>query len=287
MNSGARLDQYLDQLRLRLRREIYTRATAAVAVAALGITALAVWLLARAGFPSPFVLAARLTLLLALVVIALFALWPPLRRLRQEDGAKEFERRLPDQGGRIDTWLDGKRRVAAGGDSPLLELLAEDAVTVADRHPLVEVLPRRRVLVPGAVAAAGVLALLGLLFLGSTYWGPGARHLWFGQSLPAATLAAASTIAVTPGDVAVRRNQDLAIAAAVTGLRPGAATLHVRYGDGGKWKNRPCNAMRRESSFTRCTHCGSRPPITCRPATCAASSIWPAWSNHRASRTSS
>ncbi|MEP7312749.1 MAG: hypothetical protein ABI859_09200, partial [Pseudomonadota bacterium] len=239
MNAGVRLDQYLEQLRLRLRREIYARATAAVVLTALAITAVAVWLLTRAGFPAPAVLGTRLGLVLAVVAIALLTVWRPLRRLRIEDGAREFERHLPDQGGRIETWLDGKRRLAAGEASPLLELLAEDAATVADRHPLVEVLPRKRLLIPGAMAAAGVLALLGLLFLGTAYWGPGARHLWFGQSLPAATLAAASSIAVTPGDVAVRRNQDLAIAAAVTGSRPGAATLHVRYGEDGKWEESP------------------------------------------------
>ena len=202
-------------------------------------TVLAVgWLLSR-GFPSAQVAALRTVLLVAVLATAV-ALWlPPYLRLRRGAGAAELERRLPEQGGRIDTLLDSLRRQREGEPgSPLVECLAADAESVANARPLAESLPQRLRVVPAAIAAVAFAGLIGLATFGPSRWSAGARHLWLGQSLPAPALEAARSLEVRPGNATVRRNQDLKVSASLRGVRAGEAKLHVRYADG-EWEEAP------------------------------------------------
>ena len=58
---------------------------------------------------------------------------PTWQRLRRNEGARELERRLPGQDGRIDTILDAQRRARAGEPtSPLTELLAGELFRAAN-----------------------------------------------------------------------------------------------------------------------------------------------------------
>jgi hypothetical protein len=124
------------------------------------------------------------------------------------------------------------------GEAPfLLELLADDAARIAEAEPLSRSIPTKRLAIPAAVAGVAFASLVGLLFIGGSV-GEGARHLWLGKLPTASRIAvAAGGIAVRPGDVSVRRNQDLAISALVAG---GArdAQLHVKFGDG-DWETAP------------------------------------------------
>ena len=129
--AGERLDSYLRELRRRISLLIYTRAAAVSVVIVLLITCSAVVLLSRTGFPSYLTIAARVVLGLALVTSAIVLVWLPLRKLRAGHGAADFERRLPAQQGRIQTWLDIRRREALGESTPFAELLAEDAIKAA------------------------------------------------------------------------------------------------------------------------------------------------------------
>src|SRR5690349_6179672 len=131
MTSRERLERYLSTLRSRLRKLIFVQASAAAALGALAITCLAVWLFNRAEFASSIAISARVALVVLLALVAVLLLWLPLRRLAQDDGSRVFEQRLPEERGRIQTYLDNKRREANGGASPLLELLAADAANIA------------------------------------------------------------------------------------------------------------------------------------------------------------
>jgi hypothetical protein len=84
------------------------------------------------------------------------------------------------------------------------------------------------------------VALIGVFFLSGSL-GDGARHLWLGRLPTANRIAVAEGgIAVRPGDVSVRRNQDLPISAIVAGGRRDAQ-VHVRFGNG-QWEVAPMTA---------------------------------------------
>lgn len=243
----ARLEGYLDSLRRRIRTLIYVRAAAALAAGALLITAVAVWALNRSGFPSHFAVTGRLSLLALAVLVAIMLLWRPLRRLRMNDGADEFEHRLPAQRGRIETWLDIRRREARGDESPLADLLAGDAVALTDATPVRDVIPTPHVWAATAVALGAALVLLLLLIAGPAYWGYGSRHLLMGAALPR-TAVPLRQVTVSPGDITVRRNSDLAIRASIQGFTPDQTQVFVRFDDEQLWQAAPMQAIRNGES---------------------------------------
>jgi hypothetical protein len=227
MSPRERLEHYLDALRARIRALIYARAAAAGALGVIVLTATWVWMLNRDGFPSPLAATGRVLILAMLVAVAVALIWLPLRNLNRKDGADEIERRLPAQNGRIQTYLDMRRRAAEGIDSPLVDLLAGDAATLAETTPVREVIPNPRIWTGSGIAAGAVALLLFVLVAGPAYWGYGARHLLLGMSLPRDAVPLRRVV-VTPGDATVRRNSDLAIRAAIEGFRPDAASVFVR-----------------------------------------------------------
>lgn len=238
MNPRERLDQYLDALRARIRTHIYARAAAAGAVGVVVLTATWVWMLNRDGFPSPLAATGRLLILVLLAVVATALVWLPLRKLKRNAGADELESRLPAQQGRIQTYLDMRRRQAEGMDSPLVDLLAGDAATRAESTPVHEVIPNPRIWTPGALAAAAVLVLLLALVAGPAHWGYGTRHFLLGMSLPRDAVPLRK-VTVIPGDATVRRNSDLSIRASIEGFRPDAASVFVKYDGEPEWQRAP------------------------------------------------
>jgi hypothetical protein len=239
MSALARFERYLDEARALLRREALARTGAGVAAVAAVVTVLGVgWLLSR-GFPPGQVVALRVLLVVLVLATAAALLLPAWLRLRRDQGARELERRLPGQDGRIETIIDTLRRQRAGEPtSPLSELLAADAERIATVRPLEEVLPVRLRAIPLAIAAFALLGLIGVMAFGPQGFGAGARHLWLGQTLPAPALAAARSLQVKPGNATVRRNQDLTVSAQIKGIRAGEAKLFLRYAEG-EWEEAP------------------------------------------------
>src|SRR6185436_13651575 len=193
------------------------------------------------GFPDAVAVSARLVLAALFAVVAVVLLWLPLRRLRRDDGAQIFEQRLPEERGRIQTYLDSKRREERGIASPLIELLAADAASIAEKTPPGEVVSSRRLLIGSAVAALSIAALALLLTFGPAYWGFGSRHLLLGAELPKEAITL-KRIVVTPGDATVRRNSDVSIRAAVEGFIPERAQVFVRFADQPLWEGAPMRA---------------------------------------------
>ena len=197
-----------------------------------------------------------IVVLLACVVAAL--LWRPLRRLRRDRWRAIFEQRLPDEHGRIQTYLDGKRRESQGLATPLLSLLAADAVTIAERTPPDEIVSSRRIAAGMLVAVAALARARDLAASpGPAYWGFGSRHLLLGTELPRNAVPVRS-VTVTPGDATVRRNSDLAIRAAVEGFHPRDVQVFVRFADRQEWERAPMQPVDRgatrasSSGSTRC-----------------------------------
>lgn len=235
MGARDRLERYLDRLRRRLRTHIYARAAAVAALTLLVVTALLVRQLQRDGFPYELALLGRIALALAMVAIAVALVWVPLSKLHRKQGAAELERRLPAQSGRIETYLDARRREGTLGASPLVDLLAGDAVALTEATPVRTIVPGSRI---WSFAAAGIVAaavLAYLLIAGPAHWGYGSRYLLLGAQLPRAAVPLRQ-IVVTPGDATVRRNSDLLIRAAIEGFSPEKAQVFVRFGDEQRWQ---------------------------------------------------
>lgn len=238
MTSRERLESYLAALRRRLRAHIYLRAGAVGAAGVLLLTCLAVWLFNREGFAPSIAISARVALVALLLAVAVLLLWLPLTRLRRDDGSKVLEQHLPEEHGRIQTYLDSKRREAEGHASPLIELLAADAATIAEKTPPSTIVSQRRFMVAASIAGVAVVALALMLTVGPSYWGFGTRHLLLGAELPREAITL-KRVTVLPGDTTVRRNSDVAIQAMVEGFQPDQTQVFVRFADQENWEAAP------------------------------------------------
>ena len=238
MSARERLDSYLHSLRARLRSHIYARAAAVAIGGVLALTALTVWTLQRREFSPAITIAGRVAMVVLIVGVAIALLWRPLRRLHRDDGPHIFEARLPDENGRIQTYLDGKRRESQGQATPLLSLLAADAATIAERTPTSEIVSSRRIAAGALLAGAALAVLVAMLVAGPAYWGFGSRHVLLGMELPRNAVPV-RRISVMPGNATVRRNSDLAIHATVEGFHPREVQVFVRFADRQEWERAP------------------------------------------------
>lgn len=238
MSARLQLERYLDALRRRLATHIYVRAAAVVAVAALLLSVIAVWLLRRDGFDVVTLAASRIVLALSIGGLAVLLLWGPLRRLRFRHGAHEFERRLPIQNGRIQTFMDAQRSADEGTRSPLTDLLASDALALTADTPVEKVVSPLQLLTAAAVTSAALAALAFMLIAGPDYWGYGSRHLLLGMQLPSSAVPV-RLITVKPGNITVRRNSDLTLQADVSGFTPDRVQVYVRFDDQQEWERAP------------------------------------------------
>lgn len=248
-----RLESLLDALRARLRTQICLRAAAAGVSGVLAITILGVWLWQRSDFAPSITAAARVALLVLLAGVASFLCWRPLRRLRRHGGAELLERHLPDERGRIATYLDACRRSSTPTGSPgasapaLVELLAADAAGIAERTPAQRIVSGRRLALLAASAGVAAVGLLWLLTLAPGHWSFGSRHLLFGAQLPIGAVPVRRVL-VSPGDTTVRRNSDVSIRASVQGFRPHQVRLYVRFEGEEQWERAPMRAITSRSS---------------------------------------
>ncbi len=212
-----------------------------MALTALVVTVVAVWMLRDPGFPPSQVMAARIVLALSLIVAAAAMLWRPLLALQPRNRSKAFERHLPTQGGRVETYIELARRREQGEPAPLIDLLAEDALAVAEKSPPEAAVPRHRLWVPAGVAAAALAVLVGLMVFDRAGFGFGSRNLWFGATIPKEKITARS-ILVKPGDTTIRRNQDVPIRATMQGFTAQNAEVFVRFGDSRSYERAPMKA---------------------------------------------
>ncbi len=238
MSTREQLDDYLAQARRRLQAVLWSRGAAALLLLLFIVTVLAAAILGSSGFSSTVVLVARV-LLAAIAVTCGVMFWRAARGLSGDAGAAALERALPAQAGRVQTYLQERRKADRRARRPCCLNCWPKMPTRSREHtPLRTAIPKRRVLVPGALAALAMAGLVALLLLTGSL-GSGARRLWLGTLPPAAQIAAAAGgIAVKPGDVAVRRNQDLPIAAVVAGSG-GAVQVHMQFAGTGTWEVAP------------------------------------------------
>jgi hypothetical protein len=244
----AELDEYLVRTRARIKAITASRLLALLVAAVLVLTLLGGYVVPRVAYSASAVLVFRIALFLSVLVAALWG-WRALVRMQRDDGATALEAALTEQNGRVRTLL-GEQRKSASAVSALAQLLAADAWQVAQGQSITTALPARQLALPlglAVIAAAGLLAVFNL----ANPFAAGAKHLW-GAAAPATVSAAvaAGGIAVKPGDVSVRRNQDLNLAATVAGIERDVK-VHVRFADGAAWETSPMErGVNGEYAFT-------------------------------------
>jgi hypothetical protein len=229
MSKQSELNSYVVRIQQRLRLGAWVRGAAIFTGTALVTTVALVLLLNRFAFPAPGVTGARLALLFALAAAAVLGVAVPLVRLTQRRAVQRAEAANPELEQRLTTFYEKQRQ---GGD-PFLELLARDTLSFTQYAEPKVLVENQRLFALGGAGAACLVVLVWMIAAGPGYLGYGASLLWTG---PPKNAHAYYSIAVTPGNLAVRRNSDQLITAQVLGMQPAKAQLYARYQSSHRWE---------------------------------------------------
>ncbi len=227
MSNHSELNSYIERVQKRLRLSAWLRGAAIFTGTALVVTVVLVLALNRFAFPAHGVTAARLAIFVALAVAAAFGIAVPLMRATREWVVRHAEAANPALEQRLTTFQDR----ASKSDDPFLELLAADTLAHTRGLQPSSLVPDNHLFALGGAGLACLAVLFWMIAAGPGYLGYGASLLWTN-----ANAAPIYTIAITPGNVTVRRNSDQLITAHVTRLRPGKAQLFARYQSSSVWE---------------------------------------------------
>ncbi len=229
MNALDQLNGYLQRLEKRLRFLAVSKGTSLVAVSALVITVLLVWIINRYAFSSASLLWARIFLFLSVATAIAFGLVIPLLNLNRRNAARKAEQKFPEFQERLLTLAEKPN----AGD-PFLQLLAADTMRVAESSEPERLASNGPIIGFLASAALSVAVLLWLINAGPGYLGYGTSLLWAGA--PKSGNHAFYDIAVTPGDRAVRRKADQLVTAQLLGFDSPKVRLFAQYRGTSKWE---------------------------------------------------
>jgi hypothetical protein len=230
MNTRDQLNHYLRGLETRLRWLTVSKGVAIALGVALGATLAMVWFTNALAFSSNSITVARVVLFLALAGALGFALVLPLMRLNQRKTVTRAESTFPEFNQRLLTYVErGEAR------DPMLDLLASDAFSVANKTEPGRVAPRRNIFAFATAGGAAGAALLWMILAGPGFLGYGSSLLWAG--LPKGINGANFyDIIVDPGNKLVRRKADQMVTATLTGFQAPQVRLFARYKSASKWE---------------------------------------------------
>ena len=229
MSNRNALNFYIERIRQRLVLAAWMRGAATFTGTALIVTLALVLLLNHFAFPSRGLTGARLALFFAPAVAAAFGTAFPLMRLTRARAVRKAEAANPALEHRLTTFYEKQEQ----NSDPFLELLAADTLTMTQHAEPSSLVEDKRLFALGG-AGLGCLAVLAWMILGAPgYLGYGAALLWTGPPKNAQPFYA---IAVTPGNIAVRRNSDQLITAQVTGMQPDKVQVFAHYQSASNWE---------------------------------------------------
>ncbi len=222
IRKSVHFDSYLSQFRRRYKFQIIATALAAVIFSVL-VLSLGTAVLKNSLADSNWLYYPARALLLVLPIVLLIALlWRPYQQFKRSAGAAELESAVPEFDGRVDTYLDMKRRNVR---SPFVGLLAKDAARTASKRPVSSILPTSEVMGP-IVASFGMFMLAGWLFTSMPLdWRASIKQLWMGWFV--SDILPDRSIALAPGDTKIRIGDTLLVSATLDGFESNFAELHV------------------------------------------------------------
>ena len=227
MSNRSELNRYITRLQQRLRVGVWLRGAAIFTATALAVTVALVLLLNRFAFPAHGVTAGRLTIFVALAVAAVFGIVLPVIGVTREWAVGKAEAANPGLEQRLTTFEEQVRK----SNDPFLELLAADTLAHTKQTEPHSLVPDNRLFALGGAGVACLAVLVWMMADGPGYLGYGAAMLWTNRNT-----APLYAIAVTPGNVTVRRNSDQLITAHVTGMHPDQARLFAHYETASGWE---------------------------------------------------
>jgi hypothetical protein len=228
MTAIVQLDDYLRRVESRLRFFAASRGAAITTAAALILTLLLVWIGNEYRFVQDVVWPLRVLLFAVLAVAIAFTLAIPLAKLNRKFVTKLAEQKEPSFGERLITVAERHDEA-----NPFIELVAEDALGVAQKHSPEQFAQRNLLYCALGIAVVACGVLVWLITAGPGFWGYGASLLWTGSGNAAKKPLYA--LNVQPGNKTIRRKSDQMITAHLMGFNAHQVTLHAKYGDATKW----------------------------------------------------
>jgi hypothetical protein len=228
VNPLQQLSDYLRRLERNLRLLTLARGSAVLFGAALVITLALVLIMNQLSFSDPSVFYSRVVLFLILAAALSAALISPLLRMNQKRAAREAERRHPELGERLLTFVE--RRNAK---DPFLPLLAADSLSMTSAAGVDTIAAPSRALAFGSLALMAALVLLWLGMRGPGYFGYGTSLLW---GVSKEETKPFYSVTLQPGNQRVRRHSDQIVSAHLNGFFSHQASLFVRYASATKWE---------------------------------------------------
>jgi hypothetical protein len=226
-----RLSEYLGAIERRLRLVALTRGAAVTAVAALALTVVAVVVANRFAFSNGSVVGARVFLFLGLAYALAAALIVPILRLNRRHAAREVERKFPQFQERLLTFQE---RVEQRPNDPFLNLLAEDALNMAQSAEPRHVARGSMMFGFSTAALVSVLALLWLGLYGPDWLGYGTSLLWGG--IPKGEMKPYYAVRVEPGNKTIRKRSDLLVTATLLGFQAPKVRFFAKYASTSQWE---------------------------------------------------
>src|SRR5580698_6138190 len=232
MNTRDQLNHYLRGLETRLRWLTVSKGVAIALGVALGATLAMVWFTNALAFSNNSITIARVVLFLALAAALGFALVLPLMRLNERKTVNRAESTFPEFNQRLLTYIErGEAR------DPMLDLLANDAYSVANKTEPEKVAPRKNIFAFATAGGAAGAALLWMILAGPGFLGYGSSLLWAGpKGINGPNFY---DIIVDPGNKLVRRKSDQVVTATLTGFQAPQVRLYARYKSASKWEEAP------------------------------------------------
>src|SRR5271169_5259695 len=221
------LHAYIAQLEQRLRWSTLLRGLAILTGSALVATLVLVTIANALAFSNGSVTAGRFGLILILAIAAAAGLALPLRRLTRRRAIGTAEAAFPQFQQRLTTFVERE------GQDPFIELLAGDALEVAQSAEPTQLVTGRRLWISLGTGVGAFVILVWMIAAGPGFLGYGASLLWTG---PHSGKPALYDLRVTPGDAVVRRHADQLVSALPTGLRSPRVKLYARFASSSKWE---------------------------------------------------
>lgn len=228
MSAKERFFEYLGAIEQRLRLRSLAAGVAVAVLLLLAVTAAAAWFSLRHAFDPRVLLAGRIALVLAAGAGLALGVAAPLLRINRRRAARLAEAKLAGLEERAATLADPL------ADSPLAELVAEEALRHAEAVPPRALVGNAAIAAGCAAAGAALIALVWLTAAAPGSLGYGAHLLWAGT--PPAGQQALFELTVKPGDAKVRRGGDQLIEAVAAGFDMTGMRLRLRRPGSAQWE---------------------------------------------------
>jgi len=246
MNSYETLLKRVRQVRRKWRSQVLVKGISLFLVSAIALLIFGVWGADLFGFHPAAVWTMRLLTGGAVLFVAWYFLYAPLRAHVSDVRIAQFiEENYPQLEDRLVAAIEyGAQNAIPSG---IIDLLIRDALDKTSHVDFSIFLNRRRLLSFGVLGIAACLALFSLLNLGPSFFPYGFSHLYVPWT--EASLGSSMMIKITPGDVEIAKGSDQQVRAQLIGFDSPDVQLYMQHEASSSWDSLPMEPDPRGSSF--------------------------------------